>query len=67
MYYTVAVETGSTSMDYSFYEERCNCGHKHKTREAAEKCLSKLTKRDKNGNCSQLWYSARIHDQDGCR
>ena len=64
-YYTVAVETGSCSAsDYSVREQRCTCGHKHKTRDAAEKCMEKLTKRDKNGNCSALWYTSTIHDQD---
>lgn len=35
------VETGSCSMDHQRWEERCTCGHAHKTREAAEKCLAK--------------------------
>jgi len=65
--YTVAVETGSTSMDYKRHEQRCNCGHKHRNREAAETCQEKLTKRDKNGNCSALWYNSQIHNQDGER
>lgn len=64
-YFTVAVETGSCSAsDRSIMEQRCTCGHKHQTREAAERCFEKLTKRDKHGNCSALFYAARIHDQD---
>lgn len=66
-YFTVAVETGSTSMDYKRHEQRCTCGHKHQTRDAAEKCMEKLTKRDANGNCSAQWYNSRIHNQDGER
>jgi hypothetical protein len=66
-YFTVAVETGNTSMDYRSHEQRCTCGHKHKTREAAEKCQEKLTRRDKSGNCSALWYNSRIHNQDSER
>jgi len=76
-YFTVAVETGSHSMDTDDlgdgygcqhrWEERTNCGHKHKTREAAEACRDKLTKRDKNGNSSALWYNSTIHDQSGDR
>lgn len=63
--YTVAVETGSCSAtDRSIMEQRCTCGHKHLTRDAAERCLERLTKRDKHGNCSALFYNARIHDQD---
>jgi uncharacterized protein YfcZ (UPF0381/DUF406 family) len=64
-YYTAAVETGSCCIDdRSVMEQRCTCGHKHKTRDTAEKCMEKLTKRDKNGNCSAQWYNSKIHDQD---
>lgn len=77
-YYTVAAETGSCSepMDevpemgdglFVRWEQRATCGHKHKTREAAGKCRDKLTRRSKNGECSALWYGAKIHDQDGHR
>lgn len=76
-YYVVAVETGNCSCDADDmgegyeqqrrWEERVTCGHKHKTRAAAERCLEKLTKQDKNGNSSALWYNATIHDQAGHR
>jgi hypothetical protein len=66
-HFCVAVETGSTSMDYKWREQRCTCGHKHKTREAAERCQAKLTKRDKQGNCSALWYNSRIHNENSER
>jgi hypothetical protein len=39
--YTAVVETGSCSPDYKRWETRTDCGHAHKTREAAEKCLAK--------------------------
>ena len=43
--YSVVVESGSCSPDYKRWEERVNCGHKHKTIEAAQKCQTKLTRR----------------------
>ena len=68
-YYKVVAETGSCSADNGMnaarWEERADCGHQHRTVEVAEKCKVKLTARDKKGNCSALWYHARIHDQDG--
>ena len=77
MRYVVTVETGSCSMDVDDcgegyghqhrWEERVTCGHKHKTREVAEACLARLTKRDNRGNCSALWYNACIHDEQGHR
>ncbi len=39
--YSAVVQTGSCSMDQQHWEERANCGHAHKTIEAAEKCLLK--------------------------
>ena len=44
--YTAVVETGSCSMDYKRWETRTDCGHAHRTREAAEKCIAK----------KQQWY-----------
>jgi len=41
--YSVVVETGSCSEDYSQWEERANCGHAHRTIEAAKKCMDSLT------------------------
>ena len=79
-YYCVVQESGSYSEDYQYYEERHNCGHKHKTLAAAEVCLTKLTESTcevcgrKPGKCrhnrqvmSAKWYGATIHDQDGRR
>jgi hypothetical protein len=42
--YSVVVETGSCSTDYSRWDERCNCGHHHKTIDAAKRCMEKLTR-----------------------
>ena len=39
--YSAVVESGSCSRDYTRWEERLNCGHKHKTIKAAEACLAK--------------------------
>lgn len=68
--YRVVVETGSCSMpdnNPTRWEYRTTCGHLHRTREAAEKCLARLQRTDKHGNCSALWYNARIHNQNGER
>jgi hypothetical protein len=43
--YSVVVESGSCSRDYKYWEERANCGHAHKTVEAAKACMDKLTRR----------------------
>jgi len=42
--YSVVVESGSCSRDYRRWEERAHCGHNHRTIEAAEACLDKLTR-----------------------
>jgi hypothetical protein len=42
--YSVVVESGSCSQDYKYWEERVNCGHAHKTIEAAKACMAKLTR-----------------------
>ena len=42
--YSVVVETGSCDPTYKRWEERAHCGHAHKTREAAERCMEKLTR-----------------------
>jgi hypothetical protein len=38
--YSAVVETGSSDPTYTRWEERVNCGHAHKTIEAAQKCLA---------------------------
>jgi hypothetical protein len=42
--YSVVVESGSCSTDYKRWHERAHCGHAHKSVEAAERCLAKLTR-----------------------
>ncbi len=42
--YSVVVESGSCDPTYTRWEERTHCGHAHKTYEAAQKCLTKLTR-----------------------
>ena len=42
--YSVVVESGSCSPDRKRWEERTNCGHAHRTMEAAEKCKARLTR-----------------------
>jgi hypothetical protein len=49
--YSVVVESGSCDPTYTRWEERVNCGHKHKTIETAQKCLEKLTR----------WYCIHGH------
>ena len=53
MKYKAVVESGSCSPDYQRWEERADCGHLHRSIEAAEKCLAK----------HQQWYCqhGRIH------
>ena len=66
--YFAVVETGSCSMDGQRWEERATCGHAHKTREAAEKCLAKNRGYNpRTRTCSALWYNGRIHNQHGER
>lgn len=40
--YSVVVESGSCDPTYTYWHERANCGHAHRTIEAAEKCKEKL-------------------------
>ena len=68
--YKAVVESGSCSRNYEFWEERAECGHLHRTVEAAEKCgMKHRGDRYENGSwtCSALWYNFCVHDQDGRR
>lgn len=68
--FAAVVESGSCSRDYQYWEERKNCGHLHKTIEAAEKCGAKhYNSRYVNGSCtaSAAWHGYKVHDQDGKR
>ena len=51
--YSVVVESGSCDPTYTRWEERAHCGHAHKSREAAERCMAKLTR----------WYCNHGHVQ----
>jgi len=71
--YSAVVETGSHSADYSEplrWEERRNCGHAHRTIEAAEACGAKhYASRYVRGSwtANAAWHGYTIHDQDGHR
>lgn len=53
--YSVVVESGSCDPTYTRWEEREHCGHAHKTIEAAERCMHKLTRWQCNHG---LWQGA---------
>lgn len=42
--YSVVVESGSCDRTYTYWEERANCGHAHKSVEVAVRCMAKLTR-----------------------
>jgi hypothetical protein len=68
--YKAVVESGSCSTDYQRWEERRNCGHLHKSYEAAERCGTKLyNARYVHGSwqASAAWHGWLIHNQDGER
>lgn len=49
MFWQVKHKTGET------------CGHKHRTKEAAEKCLDRLLNWDEDRRrCSSYWYNACV-------
>jgi len=68
--YSAVVESGSCSMDYKRWEEHRNCGHAHKTIEAAERCGEKnYGAKYVNGSwqANAAWHGYRVHNQDGER
>ena len=68
--YCAVVESGSCSPDYKRWEERKNCGHRHRTAAAAEKCGAKhYDAKYVNGSwqASAAWHGYRVHNQDGER
>jgi hypothetical protein len=68
--YSAVVESGSCSADRQRWEELRNCGHSHKTYEAANACGKRLAKeRYVNGSrqANADWYYYKVHDQDGSR
>jgi hypothetical protein len=46
--------------------ELANCGHAHRTIEAAQHCMDKLTAWH-NGSTSARWYHARVEASDDPR
>jgi hypothetical protein len=68
--YSAVVESGSCSTDYTRWEERMNCGHAHKTEEAARKCGEKnYDAKYVNGSwqASAAWHGYTVHNQNGER
>ena len=65
--YSAVVESGSCSTDRKRFEERRNCGHAHKTLEAAERCgATHYGAHYTNGSwqaCAD-WYGYTIHNQN---
>ena len=65
--YSVVVESGWCSTDYRQWAWRANCGHAHKTIEAAQACMAKLTRwfcnhgRIKGTPCAQCYGRAQGH------
>jgi hypothetical protein len=59
--YSVVVEDGSYVRvpNSNWRGEREHCGHKHRTIDAALRCMERLTK-----NRSTQWYNATVHNQD---
>lgn len=56
-YYTNVVYSGSTCMCGALKHTARECGHKHTSIDAAEKCLEKLRGYNhKTGTCSADWY-----------
>jgi hypothetical protein len=63
--YSAVVESGSCDESYTYWEEKVNCGHAHRTIEAAERCGAKhYDSRYENGSwtASQRWHGYRVHD-----
>lgn len=63
-YFRVAVTDGTIVDDNLGYVRdaiRFDCGHNHRTEEAAEKCREKLLNWSKDRReCSAKWYNAKI-------
>jgi len=60
-YYTCVTYSGSTCMCGALQHTDNECGHKHRTEDAAQRCLSKLQNWSKDGqSCSATWYNSRV-------
>lgn len=63
--YSVIVRNpNSWSASTGIHEEVANCGHKHKSYEAAQACYERLTAW-RDGSTSARWYHARVEDSTG--
>ena len=49
------------------YDTDRDCGHRHRTLEAAEKCQERLTRHKEDGWWDAAWHNSAIHDQFGYR
>jgi len=68
--YKACVETGWHDQARSTWETSVECGHLHRTVEAAEKCGAKhYQPRYEHGNwtANAAWYNYTIHDQNDQR
>jgi hypothetical protein len=77
----VVRDPNSWSASTGVHEELANCGHSHKTQEAAERCKDKLTAwhclcgrttqsyapccRTPHNSTSAKWYQAQVEDSAG--
>jgi len=70
--FSAVVESGSCSMDREHWEERRNCGHKHKSVDAAEACGKRhygahINKYTHSWEANADWHGYTVHDQHGRR
>ena len=62
-YFSVVVPSGSTCRCQARRGFSNDCGHKHRTQEAAEKCREKLLGYS-NGSCCATWYNSKVVEFD---
>ena len=66
--YKAVIETGWHSRDGEYWEERRDCGHLHRSVEAAEACGAKrYASRYENGSwtANAAWHGYCVHDAAG--
>lgn len=64
-HFTAVVFSGSTCMCRTLQHTSNECGHRHKTEAAAERCLNKLQNWSKDGkSCSATWYNGKVVERD---
>ena len=62
-YYQVVVASGSTCCCRRRRHFDRDCGHKHRTAAAANRCRENLVGW-KDGNCSATWYNSKVVEFD---